>query len=425
MSARPLLILLSLALGACADDYVPSAAPDMDMPGDADDMRIIDQPDAGDNPDLATPDHLSHAQLMAALGADCAPIRGEDGRWSWRFEVPQGATSLMMTLTTTRGTVTPQGLYTPERYLDFVNDYRHHNARALELSDPHRLGVGTLGALSFDWSILLPYAQSRAPLLVAGEQILTATTSDDEAPCLIRQIELQPAAQAVALNIYLVGAPGLDAASAPSDPDLQAALDGVRALYAPTGVALGEVRYFDVADEVAQQYAILRSDRALGELTAFGVPRATAELMSVDVFLVQDILIDGGAVLGQSGGVPGPPGLHGYGDNGLVFSTASLGTDNALVAHIIAHELGHYLGLRHTTEMIYGANIPDEAYYEGLIGLTDPHDDTPICDEPLRQGFSCPDARYVMFPAAPDDTTSAAIWSGDQVFALRRSPLTR
>lgn len=391
----------------------------------AGDMSIIDQPDTGGNPDLAVSNHLTHAQLMAALGADCAPTRGEDGRWSWRFEVPQGTTSLMMTLTAQRGTVTPQGLYTPERYIDFVSDYRHHNARALELSDPHSLGVGTLGTLSFHWSILLPYAQDRASLLVAGEQTLTATTSDDEAPCLLTQLEQQPTAHAVALNIYLVGAPGLDAASAASDVDLQAALDGVRALYAPTGVTLGQVRYFDVTDEVAQEYAILRSDRALGELTAFGVPRSEAELMTVDVFLVQDILIDGGAVLGQSGGVPGPPGLHGYGDNGLVFSTASLGTDNALVAHIIAHELGHYLGLRHTTEMIYGAGLPDEAYYEGLIGLTDPHDDTPICDAPLRRGFSCPDAQHVMFPAAPDDTTNAAIWSADQLFALRRSPLTR
>jgi hypothetical protein len=92
----------------------------------------------------------------------------------------------------------------------------------------------------------------------------------------------------------------------------------------------------------------------------------------------------------------------------------------------MAHEIGHYLGLRHTTEVIKGLGVPQEPEFEQAFGLSDPLDDTPECASPARLGTRCPDYTNLMFPAAPtaadgvDPTLSAA-----QGAVLRSSPLTR
>jgi hypothetical protein len=74
------------------------------------------------------------------------------------------------------------------------------------------------------------------------------------------------------------------------------------------------------------------------------------------------------------------------------------------VGQVLAHEVGHYLGLFHTTE-------------QGGISQ-DPLEDTPSCpstqwDNPAR----CPDITNLMFPFAGNDHMTLTRDQGDVIHA--------
>ena len=75
----------------------------------------------------------------------------------------------------------------------------------------------------------------------------------------------------------------------------------------------------------------------------------------MNIFLVRSI--SGGDdgdfhALGIAGGIPGPPAVHGTPQSGVAvsFDEAAVGRDPDVVAQIMAHEVGHYLGLFHVAE---------------------------------------------------------------------------
>ena len=74
---------------------------------------------------------------------------------------------------------------------------------------------------------------------------------------------------------------------------------------------------------------------------------------------------------------------------------------------VLAHEVGHYIGLFHTTESFGGGE--------------DPLQDTPECP---RRDFpdDCPDLNNLMFPLAGIDHTEVSM---DQAFVIKANPLTK
>lgn len=182
-----------------------------------------------------------------------------------------------------------------------------------------------------------------------------------------------PASGSVDLNIFCTGAMGVAAADAADHPRVKAMLDGWRAIYRKVQVKIGEVRYFDMDPQFKSLESIQGADNDLGRACRL----TETSPAGINVILVDDISMGGplggfGAILGISGGIPGPVTV-----NGLERSCLALATEipPALGADVLdltgAHEAGHFLGLFHSTENMLA----------GLLGLKhDPISDTPNDD---------------------------------------------
>jgi hypothetical protein len=78
---------------------------------------------------------------------------------------------------------------------------------------------------------------------------------------------------------------------------------------------------------------------------------------SINVYLVRKITGEGssgGVVMGISGGIPGPAGLHGTPHSGIAMSAQAACFEQwgYNPGHTLAHEFGHYLGLSHNQEQL-------------------------------------------------------------------------
>jgi hypothetical protein len=144
----------------------------------------------------------------------------------------------------------------------------------------------------------------------------------------------------------------------------------------------------------------------------FRTSAAVGRERALNVYCIEDFVAELNNVGGLSGGIPGPLG-NGTRDSGIALTTHTLFSCPDCVdayASLVAHEIGHYLGLYHTTEVDYTS--------------ADPFSDTPRCTKEesgndLRQ---CPDWEYVMFPVFHD---SSSLWSLGQVTVAKTHPMVR
>lgn len=164
-------------------------------------------------------------------------------------------------------------------------------------------------------------------------------------------------ANSLDLNLYFVGVDGLDAATAQEDASFQSVLSNVEAVYGGAGIRFGQVNYLDVTGADADKYTVLNPDTELKQLFTLSGDRSGR---SLSFFFVSDIEGDSGfTLLGLSGGVPGPPGIHGTTSSGVAVNMADFTDDPQSIEIIMAHEAGHYLGLYHTTEANGAALAPE------------------------------------------------------------------
>lgn len=172
------------------------------------------------------------------------------------------------------------------------------------------------------------------------------------------------------LHVHFATASGLHVADAPDNAYLNEVLGRVRGYWEDrAALRVAEIEYSELPPEHA---AVETGDEARAMFARYAEPGPHG--MSVNVFLVE--LFAGGL----TGGIPGPPGWFDTWANGTAVALRGSGNETGIM---LAHELGHYLGLRHTTETTGGRH--------------DPIGDTPDC-EVGTAADQCPDFGNLMFP---------------------------
>jgi hypothetical protein len=174
------------------------------------------------------------------------------------------------------------------------------------------------------------------------------------------------------------------AAAVEADPDLARMVSTLRSIYADSGVTIRNVTYVVAPDDVRATYFGLINVDSSGACTPLAqLLKTGADGGSIHIFLVNGFTGTGlpanAVVAGVDGTIPGPATVGGTVASGAAVSTDNLrggrcgATDpvsytrcgDDLTAMIVAHEMGHFLGLYHVTEL------------HGL--LFDPLAETPTC----------------------------------------------
>ncbi len=182
-------------------------------------------------------------------------------------------------------------------------------------------------------------------------------------------------AGAVLLRLWFVGTRTVNAASAPTNTRLTAAVDEMRRIYAAAGVGVTVLGYVDATAADAARYGVIDSPQELRELftRTGGNPDPVLNLM-----FVRGISSTAGLenAVGVAGAIDGPAGANGTVASGVVVGWETTQGRTDILGQVMAHECGHYLGLWHPVEQLAGCTTSGQMGCSPFGGV-DPIGDTP------------------------------------------------
>jgi hypothetical protein len=392
------------------------------------------------------PDPPSFDQLEQTLGVDCSPKKGRKGdfgqRYTFEFDVSKNANGFVAVPFVYDGRIRPRELVTPSKTVDLVDNYKYQN---LPLTHPTRgvtntgalVGTGTYGRIAHDWPIMVPIAPQYASYLEPGGSYDLTIESNKTSPCLY--VMESTGGSKVDVNLHLIGYDDRGTRqTAPFDPELQRLLNGVQRIFDEQANIDVDFSYFsepssqtDWSDVPPKGFN--RQFEHLMKLSAFGRPpgRSLDALRSIDLFLIFDPPGYLSKVfLGRSMDIPGAAGLHGNSGNGVVVSLQGDTKFDRNASALVVHELAHYLGLRHPSEVQLAPS--QVKAFEKAMGLHDPIEDTRTCDVYTSRDLAstCPNVKNLLFPISATIGSKMFVNYGveltdGQVDVLRAHPLTK
>lgn len=188
----------------------------------------------------------------------------------------------------------------------------------------------------------------------------------------------------IVVNFHFTGAEGLTAENAKTSVSFQAEVDILKDIYGQAKIEIDQINYIDIDSsyQIIENIIAPNSDlqkmfkegESSGELDDDGMPRG------LNVFFVDELLLQGpgggfGILLGVSGGIPGPI-VSGTSRSGVAIAMKDQGAPSS-PGFVMAHEVGHHLGLYHTSEQP-----------QGPISIHDQISDTSENDPSLLMYFS-------------------------------------
>lgn len=295
-------------------------------------------------------------------------------------------------------------------------------ADACDTGEPTRVPVATGDHID---PVVLRLAGDGAELGAQDGYVLTVDT-EATGDLRLTRIASRARGQRLDLNLFYVGASRLEPEGARGPALIAAALDEIDSIFEQADIFIGDVRQIQVAGALpergvafpdgheSQGFASLALRYGVyAELPYLFELSAGASNTAVNIFFVADIEPRAGSEPeAQAGGIPGPLGMHGTGGSGIVVA-ADMMSDSVQLGRTLAHELGHYLGLFHTSEQ------------NGCVN--DVLEDTPACvpdDDVDGDGLDANDcadkgADNLMFFSK---TTGTAL-TPQQIEVLRSAPI--
>jgi hypothetical protein len=236
-----------------------------------------------------------------------------------------------------------------------------------------------------NWSLTVSDLLHECQALQCGDPGSGSTANHYDVTVLTRSGAI-PQRGALDLAIYLVGGT-VTAAQAKDDPNMRRMLQRVADDFARGGVCLGAVTYYDVPAWARTRWAVVQVSPGIAaepcseyrQLFTLARPGNVVSLFFVGQLTEPDAPA-GTRLVGYDGAIPGVSTFGGTIAGGAVVSTGDLSSASGcgntfsiscgpdVVGETVAHEVGHALGLFHTTESL-GASGED----------FDPLTDTPQC----------------------------------------------
>ena len=268
------------------------------------------------------------------------------------------------------------------------------------------------GALSYGGgSMLVPYSSSFSAK--AGTWSFIASNNDRV--YLGLRTGSTPSSTTISIQPYITGTTW-------SASDISAALTVMSNIYSTNGITL---TIKDTITNSESQYSTISSSFSNSTTSAL-ISQGSTD--TVNLFFVEDQLSGESAAYGVSGGLPGPTGIASSWNGVLNFLTAhATGTtlNTQLLGETAAHEMGHWLGLYHTSESTGTSFDPLSDTAECPISRDNDSDGKVYPEE--CDGYG---ADNVMFWTAWSTSSQAAgkkqeTISREQKYVLKYSPIAK
>ncbi|MDI7269768.1 MAG: hypothetical protein QME96_17400, partial [Myxococcota bacterium] len=284
---------------------------------------------------------------------------GAEGRLT-RFWVPPGAVSLTV-IARQRGAV--------GGYVGVLNAHDPAGERIYDYDDfaagrdtPNwHIPDSRIGSLFIPISNRVTFRPGRymyTPVFFPPDRT-TVITDDIDFTALVKFDPGGAVAGRLSANFIFANPDAVNAATARTNARFQAALAEWQAIFGAAGITVSGFTYTDLPAAAAATYRVVDygADIDTGEVGPLMAQSAGRTEWSVNVFFIHDF--SGWGLLGIAGGVPGPSTVHGTTHSGVIvcLDCAWL-VGGAFLGQVIAHEVGHYLGLFHSTENTGSTGYP-------------------------------------------------------------------